>query len=370
MKTSWGWSNLRSQRAWIPPVILACLMICLGGWLGSTRVQHEQIAPTINPKSLDFGEPWASEEFEWTLPVTNPTATLIRIREVVKSCSCVGVTPQRFEIPPGQTQSLQLKLNLVDKGAWVSDRIDYRQELTLVSESIPPLTWMFQIRGTVRMPLQLDPEQFRFDVVPTDHTPHAVLIRVAVEVKEVLAHSKHRDVTVECHPSASDPTKWKLMLRLSGSHRGLVDIPLTLTPYTADGEALPRVNWTFTARIRSPIQITPADVDFQTVALDTTVDQVLTLRQTTGRSCDIRDVRCPAGITATIEPTENADVCRLRVQTSYHTRGLHQTALEVDVASGANGELETVRVPIQAYVLDEHVRGTTPAPRKAEEVRE
>ena len=220
------------------------------------------------------------------------------------------------------------------------------------------------------MPLWLDPEQFRFDVVPTDRTPHTVLIRAAVAVREVLPHSKHRDVTVECHPSASDPTRWELRLRLSGSHRGLVDLPLTLTPYTADGEALPRVNWTFTARMRSPIQITPADIDFQTVALDTTVDQVLTLRQTTGRSCDIRDVRCPAGITATIEPTEDAAVRRLRIQTSFRTRGLHQTALEVEVTSGTNGEVETVRVPVQAYVLDEPVRGTAPAHPKAAEVRE
>src|SRR5581483_1696113 len=103
-------------------VILAALpLVVVGSLLISRTVRTPGQAPApsasqwlfIDDTKLDFGTPWESEAFVWTLPIENRSARSIQIVEFMRSCSCLNVEPHKAELSPGETLMLKATLNLL-----------------------------------------------------------------------------------------------------------------------------------------------------------------------------------------------------------------------------------------------------------------
>lgn len=61
---------------------------------------------------LDMGEVWEAKAFVCRLPIENETAGSITVTGFATSCGCLEVEPQSLTLPPFQSASLQLKVDL------------------------------------------------------------------------------------------------------------------------------------------------------------------------------------------------------------------------------------------------------------------
>lgn len=101
-------------------------------------------------------------------------------------------------------------------------------------------------------------------------------------------------------------------------------------------------------QVDSPVQVLPEEIDFGTVEPDAVARETVTLRWRDGRSCVVKEVRCPQGVTAATEgPKLPADL-RLTIEARYRTSGVQHSAIEVELQS--DNAIETVSIPVRADV--------------------
>lgn len=66
----------------------------------------------VDAASLDLGDVWAQDEYEWKLRVQNTSAAPVQVGQVSVSCSCTRATPREFTVPANGAVDLDLKLDL------------------------------------------------------------------------------------------------------------------------------------------------------------------------------------------------------------------------------------------------------------------
>ena len=80
----------------------------------------------MTASNLDFGAVWEDAEFDWELPIHNQIGERVYVTDFALSCACLRIEPRSFELAPGETTSLKLKINLlharkrVDPKEWES----------------------------------------------------------------------------------------------------------------------------------------------------------------------------------------------------------------------------------------------------------
>ncbi len=106
----------------------------------------------VEEEALDFGVVWEQEQFQWRLPIRNPTDAPIKIKKFIASCNCVGIAPKSMLIPTGETGVIQLEMDLTIKSVTYASRIDRRHEFgqMAVLEREPDGYLKWQLRGRVR----------------------------------------------------------------------------------------------------------------------------------------------------------------------------------------------------------------------------
>jgi hypothetical protein len=129
-------------------VILGCAAIILAalagrfaaGWANAAKVS--QVTPPdplhASPGSLDFGEAWASERFDWAITVVNASDSEATLDNLTGDCSCVSIDHLPLTLGPGETGRLPVHLDLT------------RVCMGRGPEPFAPVPFAVSLRGTIR----------------------------------------------------------------------------------------------------------------------------------------------------------------------------------------------------------------------------
>ena len=84
-------------------------------WIGH-RPEAQSYAPaalTVDPRALDLGNLWETQEFHWRLPIRNISDKRMEIEGFSTSCSCLkSIETESFSLQPGEVRNLSLLLDL------------------------------------------------------------------------------------------------------------------------------------------------------------------------------------------------------------------------------------------------------------------
>ena len=113
-----------SRRTLLLVAVLCVATAAIGGsvtarWRNTrpttTKKPDQQSVLSINPRDLNLGEVWETDQFELVLPIRNTAATPVRIAEWRNSCSCLGVDPPSLEFGQSETKTVRVSLDLGSK---------------------------------------------------------------------------------------------------------------------------------------------------------------------------------------------------------------------------------------------------------------
>ena len=206
--------------------------------------KSEEPALTVDPRYLDFGEVWETDQFEWTAPVCNRTEAPLQVSSFGSSCSCVSATSTKV-IPAGGTAPLTFRIDLRQQCAGAEPQAvrDAKIQVALGRDTSPtekPVP--VELRGRVKSAIVVPARSIDFGRFPATATakPRVVPIRSLVGLRELVVSVEGLSVVAEVKPLAAD--KWELHVRPSsplvvGRHEAKV----RLTPTTTAGEQVPPI---------------------------------------------------------------------------------------------------------------------------------
>ncbi len=79
---------------------------------------------------LDLGRQAPLERVEWTLPITNQSATPWAVR-LEASCECTALEPREFELAPGETRQVALAIDLEANSEQELEQLERQVELRI-----------------------------------------------------------------------------------------------------------------------------------------------------------------------------------------------------------------------------------------------
>lgn len=69
----------------------------------------------VQAAALDLGEVWEQRDYVCNLPIRNRIGQDVNVAEFAVSCQCLVVEPRTITIPPGETVTVRLTLNLAER---------------------------------------------------------------------------------------------------------------------------------------------------------------------------------------------------------------------------------------------------------------
>ena len=109
--------------------------------------------------TLDFGQKWAHEPFEWIVKIQNQSSADLSIERVEASCSCTSILQKSFAIPAGEAFLLPFRITPAPEQAALSG--DCLSNIAIFVRGRPNPERL-QIRGSVRRRLTLEPDELFF----------------------------------------------------------------------------------------------------------------------------------------------------------------------------------------------------------------
>jgi hypothetical protein len=112
----------------------------------------------IDPVHLDFGVVWATQRFDWRLPVTNRSEGEVVLEQLKGDCSClsIGELPLRFR--PGETKEIHVVIDLDRLAGQAGEEKPHRVILTgLVAAGGLQTAVRWEITGRMKAALQANP---------------------------------------------------------------------------------------------------------------------------------------------------------------------------------------------------------------------
>ena len=79
---------------------------------GADPVPTSTPALRIDAAELHFGDVWEQQDFIWPVTVQNTSATAKQITGFSGSCSCQTFSPREFTLQPGESQRVEVHLDL------------------------------------------------------------------------------------------------------------------------------------------------------------------------------------------------------------------------------------------------------------------
>ncbi len=290
-------------------------------WYPSRSPHHIVLPPpvlSIDPGALNFGEVWATERVEWSLPIVNRSDTEATLVSLMGDCSCVAMSPLPLRIEPGATANLALTLDLTSFcAASADDSRPYQIRLSGVVQTAggeQPVEWILEGRArySVRPTLRsVDFGRRWSPSLPLERTidlrpsPHVGVIRAEVlgdptggVSAEVRAGAEGAGLLVRLN-RVPPPGRYRCVVRLSPVGRG--------------GEPLAEVRIPVEWEMLDEIQPDAPVVEFGPQPTGTVAEQVVTLSSLAGRPFRITSL--DGGRTARLEPSSTGpdSVVRVRV---------------------------------------------------------
>ncbi|MBX9583362.1 MAG: DUF1573 domain-containing protein [Gemmataceae bacterium] len=112
---------MRVRAAVIGAVLVA--LVAVGALFGfqfrtarEPAVAAKPADPVVVPDGRGwFGEVWLTNDFAWSFPVVNRAERPVSVRNVTGSCNCLSVTPRDFTVEPGESQTVEVRIDFTVK---------------------------------------------------------------------------------------------------------------------------------------------------------------------------------------------------------------------------------------------------------------
>ena len=343
-----------SRRTLLLVAILS--VAALGGLLAAKRVSFVTAKPgippvalDIEPRYLDFGEVWETDRFEWSIPIRNREPHPVELTGLTGSCGCSVTESTALGIPPGETRTLKLTLDLRPQSC-IRAGGDTRAFASAIRVTVlggaKPRQATWQLHGIVKRPLRV-PAAVTFGRRSELTLPLAPLV-IPVEPLTAI-----RSVALECssphfaaavRPVSESPLRLELVVTPAADlKRGAVSGTITLAAITPDGQALPSLELPVSAEIVPDIEPTPTAIHFGARDVGAEVTETIGLWSLSNRPFAIE--RCEAegnGVSAQPEPDGRSVTVRMNVVGAGSTIGRVRLVVRPE-----GGEPVEVIVPVQ-----------------------
>ncbi len=269
----------------------------------------------VPEEALDFGDVWAQPNFQWTLPIQNPTGGDVEIVEFRSSCGCSSIQPEKLLIPAGRTMLVRVALDLTTRDPQqlgLRSRA-FATEIVPVIKSGLPSQVHWRLRGRVRpYPIVLSPTRVDFgeSLVRGSSFPSRT---VEVKCSEALA-----SLVAECDESLArarvvQPIQAGSCLHLeitprtnlpAGEHAFKVKLKPVLRA-TAAGSALPPLMLEVSAEVCNDVYVAPSTLWFGAAKVGEILEDTVTLGSREKRFAVV-EVKHQGGDPVRVEPAREA----------------------------------------------------------------
>lgn len=283
---------------WLLPAAVVVGASVFGFQIGSLRHQLAQTpALVVSQRSLDFGEAWAQAAFRWTLPITNTTGREIEIRENRSSCRCTAVEPSHLVIPPGQTRTVTLTLDLMPKTQEEASQPVRNLSVTLTPQ-VPsvPERFRWELHGRIRNPLSVSPRALSVEVVRgTGLQWRDVKVTPEIPLSELQATANSSVLHPEVeHPSdAKEPFVLHVGV-VPTSTTGRHELKVVLKPVAEEFGRLPEVTVPVIVGVVEDVQAIPHLIAFGGLPVGETGEDTVILSSRTGKPFQLLEIDCDA----------------------------------------------------------------------------
>ncbi len=348
---------------------LFLMVIAIGGYFFSNKTstpQRQRPVLEVTPESLDFGKVDSTTDFPWKLRVTNVSSRTVQVSDIRASCGCTKVTPSNFDMEPGETRDVELRMNLL-----LTRKIGAKGLVSPIEVKISPIIFGARIQqapwtleGRVLTPCLLDTNKLVFAgadalVEGAPASSKRVLATLAYDDLKITPRPSHsgdavevsslgdKRVAITIRPAADRPQGWfssPIDLVLTGANdkaRGVLQLDV-------QGEVVP--SFTYYPRV----------LDLGPLALGAKSQLRLVVDTKHGKLLDASPLK--GEIEMTIEETKSHHTTVI-INCRATEVGLQESTMHL-IFQAHDGGVSTAEVPIW---YTGRAAGTSPIPRSEKE---
>ncbi len=239
------------SRLIIITIIAVILATGAGTLTARLMKQKESAAPpiehpdlTVDPRDLDFGEVWETDQFKWAVTVHNATDKPTIASAYSTSCSCIPATSSKT-IPPNSSEPLDFQIDLRQQCASAEPQVrrETKIQVTLNSNNESPLNnklTPITLRGRVKSAIIVPTRSVDFGrfQATADSKLRVLPIRALTGLHDLTATIDEPSAQIELKPTGAGT--WDLLIHpftttFVGKHTATV----SLVPVTLAGEKVP-----------------------------------------------------------------------------------------------------------------------------------
>jgi hypothetical protein len=320
-------------------------------------------APTeellIDDRALDLGELWISDDpYSHSVPLTNASSEVLAVSDVITSCSCTKVEPKSLSIPPGESATLNILIDVLPKTA-----SELQAEKRDVNILISPLVTSpnskarltYRLHGTVRQAYRLASRVVDFgselawhSQLPTQEL--VVQCDPSIHALHVVPHVKGVTASVSRLSTSSNTFKIVLVPDVTFTNTlGAISGALEIYGVNARGDRLPSRNCTLVGIVVDDITAIPEGIQLGPMPRGSIAHRTLSLRSRSRSQFQV--LSCTSklpGTTASYEPEAGI----LEVASMALAEGGQSGTLTVNCQLQGRAEPVIVNVPVRYFGYD------------------
>jgi hypothetical protein len=244
----------------------------------------------VDAAALDLGEVWERPDFVHSIAIRNRRSTTAEIQAFAASCDCLSVESRTLAIPPGETATVRLKLDLSLRALHELGQAvrPLHLEIRPVCKGAVSKEAGWVLHGVVKSALTLDTLALRFgDAAGSGATPFSRKVRATVHLPggSLRATAKPDLVTVDVRqrPETTDEFELTIAPR-KGLPVGAFTCKLKLEVVSAAGEVIPGVTLAIDGTIQPPVRALPARLLLGSRRVGSTAEATVTLQVPEGEN--------------------------------------------------------------------------------------
>ena len=186
---------------------------------GKPKAEPVAIAPPsalfVSPEKLDFGRVWTTARFEWSFPVTNRGSEPLSVIGIGSSCSCLSVSPPRFDLKPGETTTVTAVVDLTAKPRTTDEAAFLLTPIVELESKTPhpKVEWVLTGKSQRLLTLDRPPTFGRVSVLDQPLKTVSITVTTAIPLDLGLAaKSDHPSVAAAIRHDPKDDKKYTLEL--------------------------------------------------------------------------------------------------------------------------------------------------------------
>jgi hypothetical protein len=237
----------------------------------------------VSAADLDFGEAWEHPEFVRELTLRNRNSHTVRVAKIHGGCECLSVNPSGFDLGPGESRVVQVKLDLTHRYPY-----QFGVELRELAVTIHPefagrgiAAEAWKVRGVVKSRVSVDGRELAFADLcgQGEAVTRAMKATAHVPLANLEANAPPDKAAVAVIPAPKRPGGYDIRVTPRPDlPLGPFQFDVALTAITPDGAKHRCVAFRVTGEMRSPVRIIPDTVLMGEHPVGATAESTVSIR--------------------------------------------------------------------------------------------